>query len=73
MHGAVTQQALVAAVVIGAHLVTPSPISTMGALTYAGATEDMDKKKLFRDFFIWAIVGTLFAALLAFVGIVCMK
>jgi len=68
--GAVRPEALVAAIIIGAHMVTPSPLSTMGALTYAGATEDMDKEKLFRDLLIWAFVGTLFTAALALIGVV---
>jgi len=51
-------------------MVTPSPLSTMGALTYAGATEDMDKQELFKGLLIWAIVGTVFTAVLALVGIV---
>lgn len=68
--GAVSPEALVAAIIIGAHMVTPSPISTMGALAYAGATEDMDKQELFKGLLIWAIVGTVFTAVLALVGIV---
>ncbi len=68
--GAVSPEALVAAIIIGAHMVTPSPLSTMGALTYAGATEDMDKQELFKGLLIWAIVGTVFTAVLALVGIV---
>lgn len=67
--GAVSAEALVAAIVVGAHMITPSPLSTMGALVYAGATDDMDKQKLFKGLLIWAVVGTVFTAALALIGI----
>jgi Na+/H+ antiporter NhaD/arsenite permease-like protein len=58
---------LIAAIVIGSHLVTPSPISTMGALLFAGATEEMDKQKIFRDLLIIAIGGVAFAAVFSLI------
>lgn len=68
--GAVRPEALVAAIVVGAHMVTPSPLSTMGALAYAGATDDMDKKQLFKGLLLWSIAGTVFAAVLALIGVI---
>ncbi len=42
--------ALVSSIVLCGHVTDVSPLSTLGAIFIANATEDQDKKKLFRDY-----------------------
>jgi len=67
--GAVSPQSLVSAIIVGAHMATPSPISTMGALALAGATEDMNRAKIFKDLLIIAICAVAYAGILGLIGI----
>ncbi len=61
---------LVSAIIIGAHVVTNSPISTLGALAVAAATPDVDREALFRNLLLLALAGLLYAAALVYVGII---
>lgn len=65
MGGSVSAPSIIAAIVIGSHMVTPSPISTMGALLYAGATDSQDKKRLFRDLLFIGLGGIVFAGIIS--------
>lgn len=47
--------ALVSSIVLCGHVTDVSPLSTLGAIFIANATEDQDKKKLFRDLLIWGL------------------
>ncbi len=66
--GSVPAAAIVAAIVVGAHAVTYSPFSTLGALSLAAATDNMDKEKLFLQLIMLEIGNVLFAAVLGFIG-----
>ena len=67
--GSVSPSALVAGIVWGAHAVTYSPLSTLGALAMANVTDRVDKNKIFNALLISAIASTLFAGLLGVVGL----
>ncbi len=66
----VSSATLITAITLGAHFVTNSPLSTLGALAVASAGEDTDKTKLFNELLVLGFGGILFGALLVFVGIV---
>lgn len=61
---------LITSIVLGAHFVTNSPLSTLGALAVASADESVDRDKLFRELLILGFGGVLFGAALIFIGIV---
>ncbi|MEW9121829.1 MAG: SLC13 family permease [Thermotaleaceae bacterium] len=61
---------LVSAIILGAHVVTNSPISTLGALAMASAGDDVDKGRLFRDLLILGFGGVIFGALIVYLGVV---
>lgn len=61
--GIVTASALTISIAVGSHIVTMSPLSTMGALAMASSPETVDKKKLFRDLFITAFAALAFIAI----------
>ncbi|MGL5439942.1 MAG: SLC13 family permease [Filifactoraceae bacterium] len=61
---------LITGIVLGAHFVTNSPLSTLGALAMASAGENIDKAKFFNQLLILGFGGVLFGAILVFVGIV---
>lgn len=71
--GIVTGSALTIAIAVGSHIVTMSPLSTMGALALATSPETVDKKKLFRDLFLTALASLIFIAIflgvLAWIGL----
>jgi Na+/H+ antiporter NhaD/arsenite permease-like protein len=69
MGGAVKAETLISAIILGAHFVTNSPLSTLGALAMACADES-ESDKLFGQLMILGFGGILFGALLVFVGIV---
>lgn len=66
----VTGPTLITAIILGAHLVTNSPISTLGALAMANAPENEDKQKLFGQLLILGFGGVVFGALLILIGII---
>ncbi len=61
---------IISAIVIGAHMVTVSPISTLGAMAMATAGKNIDKDRLFKNLFIMALLGILYAALIVYLRIV---
>ncbi len=61
---------IISAIILGAHLVTNSPISTLGALAVASAGEGINREKLFKNLLLFALLGLLYAALIVYIGIV---
>jgi Na+/H+ antiporter NhaD/arsenite permease-like protein len=61
---------VISAIVMGAHMVTNSPISTLGALAVASAPFGVNRERLFRQLFLVGIAGIFFAAVIVYVGIV---
>ena len=61
---------LITGIILGAHFVTNSPLSTLGALAMASADENIDKAKFFNQLLILGFGGVLFGAILVFVRIV---
>lgn len=66
----ITPTALVSAIILGAHVVTNSPLSTLGALAMASAGDEVDRGKLFRELLVLGFGGIIFGALIVFLGIV---
>jgi di/tricarboxylate transporter len=64
----VTVTQLVAGISIGAHVVPYSPLSTMGAIGMAAATDRSDKDKLFVQLMASALFMLCFTTLLAWFG-----
>jgi Na+/H+ antiporter NhaD/arsenite permease-like protein len=61
---------ITSAIIIGAHMVTNSPISTLGALALSSVGKEVDKIKFFNDLFLIGIAGLFYAALIVYMGIV---
>jgi Na+/H+ antiporter NhaD/arsenite permease-like protein len=49
---------LLSSIILCGHVTDVSPLSTLGAIFIANATEDQDKKKLFRNMLIWGLAMT---------------
>ncbi len=60
---------LVAALVAGAHTVTFSPLSTLGALVLASAPEKTDKQKLFTHLMIVGFIAIIASGILGLLGV----
>lgn len=58
-----------AAVIIGAHVVPYSPLSTMGAMGMAAASDRSNKQRLFTELLLVAAVLLVFTSLLFFIGV----
>src|SRR5512139_2021915 len=54
---------LLSSIILCGHVTDVSPLSTLGAIFIANATEDQDKKKLFRNLLIWGIAMTPIGAI----------
>lgn len=61
--------AMMAGLIVGAHMVTFSPLSTLGALTLASATDRTDKQKLFTQLLIVGLASVLLAGIFGFLGL----
>ncbi len=61
MPGALSAEQLISAIVIGAHVVTTSPISTLGALAVASSSPE-NRDALFTGLVIVAAAGVVFGA-----------
>jgi Na+/H+ antiporter NhaD/arsenite permease-like protein len=61
---------IISSIVMGAHMVTNSPISTLGALAVASAGFGVDRDRLFRQLFLVGIAGIFYAAVIVWLGIV---
>ena len=57
--------ALLSSIILCGHVTDVSPLSTLGAIFIANATESQDKKKLFRDMLIWGLVMTPVGAIVS--------
>lgn len=66
--GNVSMPSLVGAIVVGAHAVTYSPLSTVGALCLAAAGSKADKNKFFTQLLVVGFSNVLFVAILGFFG-----
>ncbi len=55
--------ALLSSIVLCGHVTDVSPLSTLGAIFIANATETQDKKKLFRNMLIWGLAMTPIGAI----------
>lgn len=69
LNGATTPEILTAAVIVGAHSVTYSPLSTMGAIGMSAASANCDKQKLFGQLMLVAFVSLVFTSTLFYFGI----
>lgn len=61
---------IISSIVMGAHMVTNSPISTLGALAVASAGFGVDRERLFRQLFAVGIAGIFYAAVIVWLGVV---
>ncbi len=61
---------IISAIVMGAHMVTNSPISTLGALAVASAGFGAERDRLFIHLFLVGLAGLVYAALIVYLGIV---
>jgi Na+/H+ antiporter NhaD/arsenite permease-like protein len=61
---------IISAIVMGAHMVTNSPISTLGALAVASAGFGVDRTALFNQLFLVGLAGLVYAAVIVYLGIV---
>jgi Na+/H+ antiporter NhaD/arsenite permease-like protein len=61
---------IISSIVMGAHMVTNSPISTLGALAVASAGFGVDRERLFRQLFAVGIAGIFYAAAIVWLGVV---
>jgi Na+/H+ antiporter NhaD/arsenite permease-like protein len=55
--------ALLSSIILSGHVTDVSPLSTLGAIFIANATEDQDRKKLFRNMLIWGLAMTPIGAI----------
>jgi Na+/H+ antiporter NhaD/arsenite permease-like protein len=61
---------IISAIVMGAHMVTNSPISTLGALAVASTGFGVDRTRLFNQLFLVGLLGLVYAAVIVYLGIV---
>jgi len=55
---------------MGAHAVTNSPLSTLGALAIAAAPDTINKEKFFTQLLAVGIGGVLFVGFIMYIGVV---
>lgn len=67
--GNISEIALVSAIVVGAHTVTFSPLSTLGAIALSSSTDRIDKQKFFGQLLIVGLLSILLAGVLGFLGL----
>lgn len=67
--GSVSPYALVSSIVVGAHMVTFSPLSTLGALALASSTDEENKQKLFGQLLVVGFSSVIFGGLIGLLGI----
>lgn len=61
---------IISSIVLGAHMVTNSPISTLGALAVASAGFGVDRTALFNQLFLVGLAGLAYTAVIVYLGIV---
>jgi di/tricarboxylate transporter len=59
--------ALLSSIILCGHITDVSPLSTLGAIFIANATEDQDKKKLFRNLLIWGLAMSPIGAVVCWI------
>lgn len=67
--GATNAKILTAAVIVGSHSVTYSPLSTMGAIGMSAASPNCDKQKMFAQLMLVALASLVFTSTLFYMGI----
>lgn len=68
LNGTVSAEILTAAVIVGSHSVTYSPLSTMGAIGMSAASANCNKQKLFGQLMLVAFASLIFTSSLFFLG-----
>lgn len=68
MGGTVDPILLLTGIVVGSHVVTASPLSTLGAMTLGSANSYTDKNRFFLQLLLIAIAALLLSAGLAYLG-----
>lgn len=69
MGSSVTVSSLISGIVVGAHVVTLSPLSTLGALAMASSTDRISKDKLYTQLLALGFGSMVFAAILGLLGL----
>ena len=59
--------AIASSIIVGAHLVDVSPLSTLGALCIANAAADVDRKRLFNQMLAWGLSMCVVGAIVCYV------
>lgn len=59
--------AIASSIIVGAHLVDISPLSTLGALCISNAAPDVDRKKLFNQMLAWGLSMCVVGAVVCYV------
>lgn len=65
--------ALLSSIILCGHITDVSPLSTLGAIFIANATEDQDKKKLFRNLLIWGLAMSPIGAIVCWILFTVLK
>ena len=65
----VSMSGLLAGIVVGAHVVTASPLSTLGAMCLSSANEKTDKQKMFTQMIIIGFSSVVIASVLGGLGL----
>ena len=59
--------AIASSIIVGAHLVDISPLSTLGALCISNAAPDVDRKRLFNQMLMWGLSMCLVGAVVCYI------
>ncbi|MGH8759689.1 MAG: SLC13 family permease, partial [Burkholderiales bacterium] len=59
--------AIASSIIVGAHLVDISPLSTLGALCISNAAPDVDRKRLFNQMLAWGLSMCIVGAVVCYV------
>jgi di/tricarboxylate transporter len=59
--------AIASSIIVGAHLVDISPLSTLGALCISNAAPDVDRKRLFNQMLAWGLSMCVVGALVCYI------
>ncbi len=67
--GGISEIALVSSIVVGAHTVTFSPLSTLGAIALSSATDKTDKQKFFGQLLVVGLLSVIIGGVLGLLGL----
>lgn len=59
--------AIASSIIVGAHLVDISPLSTLGALCISNAAPDVDRKRLFNQMLAWGLSMCIVGAIVCYI------